>query len=136
PGAQAVAPTVERPDTEGLEKRIAQLEKQLETLSNGEAAQSAPAPKKQPARTTNNRGKGKSYKVPFDQIRSVLDTAEKKESAQLQDKRDVLVRKLQQKTAPAHAPIQDSKPAAASANTIVAAFNCYKHCSLFSDHQD
>ena len=136
PGAQAVAPTVEQPDTEGLEKRIAQLEKQLETLSNGEAASSAPAPKKQPAKTTNNRGKGKSYKVPFDQIRSVLDTAEKKERAQVQDNWEVFLRELKQKNAPAHATIQDSKPAAASADTIVAAFKYDIHCSLFLDHQE
>src|SRR5699024_2588168 len=79
---------------------------------------------------------GKSYKVPFDQIRSVLDTAEKKERAQVQDNWEVFLRELKQKNAPAHATIQDSKPAAASADTIVAAVKYDIHCSLFVDIQE
>lgn len=38
--------------------------------------------------------------------------------------------------APAHATIQDSKPAAASADTLIVAFKYEIHCSLFLDHRE
>lgn len=133
---QAASPPLEHSDTGDLEKRIAQLEKQLEAFGNREEAPSPAAPKKQANRSNNNRSKGKSYKIPADQIRSVLSAAKKSERAHVQDNWDVFLRELKQKNAPAHATIQDSKPAAASENTIVAAFKYDIHCSLFLDHQE
>src|SRR5699024_12017409 len=94
---QVASPLLEHPDTGDLEKRIAQLEKQLEAFGNREEAPSSAAPKKQVNRSNNSRGKGKSYKIPADQIRSVLSAAKKSERTHVQDNWDVFLRELKQK---------------------------------------
>ena len=43
---------------------------------------------------------------------------------------------LKKASAPAHATIQDSKPAAASNEALVVAFKYEIHCSLFLDNRE
>src|SRR5699024_429791 len=44
--------------------------------------------------------------------------------------------RLKHQHAPAHATIQDSKPAAASKEALVVAFKYEIHCSLFLEHKE
>src|SRR5699024_9080144 len=76
-----------------------------------------------------------SYKIPYERIRGVLNEAEKQALKQVQSKWASFLNKLKTVNAPAHATIQDSKPAAASAESLVVAFKYEIHCSLFLDNQ-
>ncbi len=48
----------------------------------------------------------------------------------------IFLSKLKSASAPAHATIQDSKPAAASQEALVVQFKYEIHCSLFLDNQE
>src|SRR5699024_3918041 len=93
------------------------------------------APKQQPRRQSSRSVKN-SYKIPFERIRNVLSEAQKEALKQVQSNWASFLNKLKTMNAPAHATIQDSKPAAASDDTVVVAFKYEIHCSLFLDNQD
>ncbi|WP_010648948.1 DNA polymerase III subunit gamma/tau [Oceanobacillus massiliensis] len=120
-----------------LSNKMAKLEKELTMLKQQPAAtgqaQAVPAEKRrqQPARTSKN-----GYKIPFERIRDVLGQAEKPALKQVQSQWANFLSKLKTANAPAHATIQDSKPAAASADTLVVAFKYEIHCSLFLDNRE
>src|SRR5699024_6875422 len=73
--------------------------------------------------------------IPYERIRSVLDQAKKPELLKVQQAWEQFLAQLKQTNAPAHATIQDSKPAAASGDAVVVAFKYEIHCSLFLDHK-
>ncbi|MUK88103.1 DNA polymerase III subunit gamma/tau [Ornithinibacillus sp. L9] len=118
-----------------LTNKLAQLEKQLENLkevNGGSQAQAPSEPKRRaPARASKN-----SYKIPYEKIRMVLQEAEKTALKEVQSQWAAFLNKLKTTNAPAHATIQDSKPAAASDKALVVAFKYEIHCSLFLDNRE
>ncbi|HLT55392.1 MAG TPA: DNA polymerase III subunit gamma/tau [Bacillota bacterium] len=115
-----------------MNEKLMAMERELQQLKETPAAVPAQAPKetRRPARP-----KKSSYNVPYEQIRLVLGQAEKKALTQVQSVWANFLNKLKSVNAPAHATIQDSKPAAASNDTIIVAFKYEIHCSLFLDHR-
>lgn len=116
-----------------LTSKLAELEKDIQALKQqpqGNTQQEAPKPRRQRQRTGKN-----SYKIPYERIRNVLNEAEKAALKQVQATWANFLNKLKTVNAPAHATIQDSKPVAASADSLVVAFKYEIHCSLFLDNQ-
>jgi DNA polymerase-3 subunit gamma/tau len=115
-----------------LTNRLTQLENQLNTLKQAPSApQTTSQPKRQALRTTKN-----SYKIPYEQIRQVLQEAAKSALQEVNTKWGTFLGQLKATDAPAHATIQDSKPAAASNQALVVAFRYEIHCSLFLDNRE
>ncbi|MCM3398039.1 MULTISPECIES: DNA polymerase III subunit gamma/tau [Oceanobacillus] len=133
-GEQATADV----DSEAVTKlmsKMSQLEKELTNLKQ-QPAQPVQAPAASEKRRQPARGSKNSYKIPFERIRDVLGKAEKPALKQVQSQWANFLSKLKQVNAPAHATIQDSKPAAASADSLVVAFKYEIHCSLFLDNRE
>ncbi|WP_090240639.1 DNA polymerase III subunit gamma/tau [Lentibacillus halodurans] len=118
-----------------LAGRLEQLEKELAALKESPypVKQQAPAP--EPRRQKPRAGKN-SYNIPYEKIRGVLDAAEKPMLKEVQSQWASFLDKLKSTSPPAHATIQDSKPAAASSGALVVQFKYEIHCSLFLDNQD
>lgn len=116
-----------------LNAKLRTLEKELEKVKSNPAqtTEEQPQQRRQPNRSTKN-----NYKVPYERIRHVLQEAEKEALQFVQTSWASFLTKLKTMNAPAHATIQDSKPAAASENTVVVAFKYDIHCSLFLDNQE
>ncbi|MFC4024153.1 DNA polymerase III subunit gamma/tau [Oceanobacillus longus] len=118
-----------------LSNKMAQLEKEISMLKEHPVTVAqAPAAKekrRQPTRSSKN-----GYKIPFERIRDVLGQAEKPALKQVQSQWANFLSKLKTTNAPAHATIQDSKPAAASVDTLIVAFKYEIHCSLFLDNRE
>jgi len=117
-----------------LTQKMAQLEKELTKLKEQPPANSQPAAKQE--RRTQPRSSKSSFKIPMEQIREVLKQAEKQELKQVQGNWADFLNKLKTTNAPAHATIQDSKPAAASTDALVVSFKYEIHCSLFLDNRE
>lgn len=112
-----------------LEKEITNLKQAPPQVNTGAAAQ--------PERRRTQTGKSKnSYKIPYERIRNVLKEAEKPSLKEVQSVWANFLNKLKTTSAPAHATIQDSKPAAASETSLVVAFKYEIHCSLFLDNRE
>lgn len=120
-----------------MQQKIQAMERDLEKIKEAPQAQqqanmNAAAERRRPtARNSKN-----TYKIPFDRIRDTLGKAEKKELRDVQTHWANFLNQLKTTNAPAHATIQDSKPAAASADTLIVAFKYEIHCSLFLDHRE
>lgn len=115
-----------------LTNRLAELEKKISTLQQApNTPQVSPEVRRAPARSTRN-----SYQVPYEQIRHVLQEAEKPALQQAQSEWAAFLSKLKTINAPAHATIQDSKPAAASEKALVVAFRYEIHCALFLENRE
>ncbi|GAA0608872.1 DNA polymerase III subunit gamma/tau [Virgibacillus siamensis] len=119
----------------GLLSRLEHLEKELTALKDAPASAPRQAPAAEPrrpqARATRN-----SYKIPYEKIRNVLQEAEKPALKEVQSQWAAFLNKLKSASAPAHATIQDSKPAAASQQALVVQFKYEIHCSLFLEHRE
>lgn len=115
-----------------LNQKITSLEKEIQEIKQNpvQVQHKAPVQEKKRSRTTKN-----SYNIPFERIREVLKQAEKAELKQVQTAWPNFLAKLKGMNAPAHATIQDSKPAAASNQAVVVAFKYEIHCALFMDHR-
>ncbi|MBP2078561.1 DNA polymerase III subunit gamma/tau [Oceanobacillus polygoni] len=125
-------------DSEAVTKlmnKMTQLEKELTNLKQ-QPAQTNQAPAAAEKRRQPTRASKNSYKIPFERIRDVLGKAEKPALKQVHSQWANFLSKLKQANAPAHATIQDSKPAAASTDTLVVAFKYEIHCSLFLDNRE
>ena len=116
-----------------LTQRISQLEKKLAEMSTSNAPAQAPASERR--RPAPRSGK-KTYDIPYEKIRSVLDNAEKAAVQKVRQEWANFLEQLKSMNAQAHATIQDSKPAAASQDALVVAFKYEIHCSLFLDHKE
>src|SRR5699024_9840123 len=132
------APITNAADDEQVQQlmnRIDALEKSLSKLSNAQAGQdtagSSSAPNKQP-----QRSKGKTYKIPYDRIRNVLDNAKKQALQNAHNNWARFLEELKSANAQAHATIQNSTPAAGSEDTLVVSFKYEIHCKLFLEHQE
>lgn len=115
--------------------RIEHLEKELTALKESPAAAKQPAPAKEPRRS-NPRSAKNRYNVPYEKIRRVLDAAERSILKEVQSQWASFLSQLKSTSAPAHATIQDSKPAAASSDSLVVQFKYEIHCSLFLDNRE
>src|SRR5699024_5171302 len=117
-----------------LTNKLAQLEKEINTLKERPVTATptkSSEPRKPPTRAMRN-----SYKIPYEKIRNVLQEAKKAALKEVQSEWGGFLNKLKTTNAPAHATIQDSKPAAASDKALVVAFKYEIHCSLFLDNQE
>lgn len=116
-----------------LSNRLEQLERELKTLKETPATNqpAQPEPRRAQPKQTKN-----SYKVPYEKIRYVLQEAAKPALKQVQSEWAAFLNALKKTNAPAHATIQDSKPAAASDQSLVVAFKYEIHCSLFLEHRE
>lgn len=120
-----------------LQSKMQQMEKDITILKENPSASTTPS-KQTPTerRRPNTRSSKNSYKIPYDRIRDTLGRAEKSELKNVHAHWANFLSKLKTTNAPAHATIQDSKPAAASNDTLIVAFKYEIHCSLFLDHRE
>lgn len=125
--------TIPNEDIQQLINRVNQLEKHVQELESKPATAQPTAPQR---RREPTRSRGNSYDIPYERIRSVLDQAEKSALQKVQSQWADFLDQLKRTNAPAHATIQDSKPAAASNKELVVAFKYEIHCSLFLDHRE
>ncbi|MUV37992.1 DNA-directed DNA polymerase [Lentibacillus sp. JNUCC-1] len=133
---QAAESSVDHGEIQALQNKLAKLEQQMEKLQQAPAhaqpaATPAPERRRQPARQNKN-----GYKVPYERIRHVLAEATKPNLKDVHGKWAGFLNSLKSRSAPAHATIQDSKPAAASESVLVVAFKYEIHCSLFLDNRE
>ena len=129
PNEQAVAST----DVQQLQTKVAQLEKMIKDLHTNSPAPQQSAPQRRREAPASKRN---AYPIPHDKIRGVLDEAEKTSLQRTQSQWANFLAQLKGANAPAHATIQNSKPAAASNQAVVVAFRYEIHCSLFLDHKE
>ncbi|ASK61740.1 DNA polymerase III subunit gamma/tau [Virgibacillus phasianinus] len=129
-----VNPVVNDESLQKLANKVDMLEKELEKWK-GQAPAANSAPPRE-SRRTKPRASKNSYKTPYEKIRNVLREAEKSSLKQVQSQWGSFLSSLKTANAPAHATIQDSKPAAASDKALVVAFKYEIHCSLFLDNQE
>src|SRR5699024_3689029 len=116
-----------------LTEKIERLEKELENIKQNKptpAAHAQSEPKRKQPRPPKN-----GYKIPYERIRTVLGEAKRDALKDVHKQWAAFLGALKDASAPAHATIQDSKPAAASDNTLVVAFKYDIHCSLFLDNR-
>ncbi|WP_373894493.1 DNA polymerase III subunit gamma/tau [Virgibacillus sp. CBA3643] len=118
-----------------LSNKLVQLEKELTKLKENPVESPQPTPQRE-QRRPQSRGTKNGYKIPYERIRDVLRQAEKPKLKSVQSQWANFLSKLKTTNAPAHATIQDSKPAAASDEALVVAFKYEIHCSLFLDNRD
>jgi DNA polymerase-3 subunit gamma/tau len=116
-----------------LSNRLEQLERELKTLKETPATNQPAQP--EPRRAQPRQSKN-GYKVPYEKIRHVLQEAAKPALKQVKSEWAAFLNALKKASAPAHATIQDSKPAAASDQALVVAFKYEIHCSLFLEHRE
>lgn len=120
-----------------LQSKMQQLEKDIKTLKENPPASTTPSKQTTTERRRpNTRSSKNSFKIPYDRIRDTLGRAEKSELKNVHAHWANFLSKLKTTNAPAHATIQDSKPAAASDDTLIVAFKYEIHCSLFLDHRE
>ncbi|GAA0290673.1 DNA polymerase-3 subunit gamma/tau [Gracilibacillus halotolerans] len=128
----------QQPSNAGYEKlmeRLSTLEKALEQVSSQGNQVNSPAPAQQPSRRSSSNGP-KTYKVPFERIRHVLSEATKPSLQTMKSRWPDFMDQLKQRSAPAHATVQNSQPRAASETTVIIAFRYEIHCSLALEHKE
>lgn len=116
-----------------LTEKLDKLEKELHAIKANKVSANEPVQSqatKQRTSPTKNK-----YRVPYEQIRQVLNEAEKKFLQEVHGKWTIFMNMLKQQSAPAHAILQDAKPSAASLEMLVISFKYDIHCSLALDHQ-
>ncbi|HLR02615.1 MAG TPA: DNA polymerase III subunit gamma/tau [Virgibacillus sp.] len=117
-----------------LTEKIEHLEKELDRIKQNKPQQAEQAPS-EPKRKQSRPPKN-GYKVPYEKIRAVLGEAKRDALNDVHKQWAAFLSALKEASAPAHATIQDSKPAAASDNALVVAFKYDIHCSLFLDNRE
>lgn len=117
-----------------LTNRLAGLEKELTVLRQAPVAEANA--KGEASRPMRKTAKANRFKIPYEQIRMTLNEAEKAALQEVNTKWVSFLSQLKAINAPAHATIQDSKPAAASERGLVVAFRYEIHCSLFVDNRE
>lgn len=121
---------------------VLQLKQKLDTLEKDLAALKKNPPATAEAQRSNETNKRRQpptksrFKVPYERIRQVLDTAQKDDLKKVQSQWATFMKLLKQQNAPAHATLQDAKPSAASADALIIAFKYEIHCSLAMEHRD
>ena len=113
-----------------LTERLHALEEQLANMKNEGAQQAPPKERRKPMAKQQS-----TFKVPHEQIRSVLDNASKADIVKIRNEWANFLDQLKAANPQAHATIQNTNPAAASTDAIIVAFKYEIHCSLFMDHK-
>jgi DNA polymerase-3 subunit gamma/tau len=131
---ESAAPAADSDTVIKLTSKLDQLEKEIAGLKQQSTNNQQPAPRREPKRTPSRSSKN-GFKVPYEQIRNVVQQAEKSLRKDIQGKWADFLSQLKSTNAPAHATIQDSKPVAASEEAVVTAFKYEIHCSLFLDNR-
>lgn len=116
-----------------LQNRIADLEKKLTEFVQ---APNQPVATNQNTQRPSRPRTRKSYDIPYERIRNVLGEAEKNALVQMQNHWPTFLSQLKSVNLPAHATIQNSKPVAASRDSVIVAFKYEIHCSLFLEHKE
>lgn len=114
-----------------LVQKINELENKLKELPKQVHQQQETT---QPTKKIAPAGR-KSYSIPYDRIRNILAEASKDMLKKTKAGWPSFMDSLKQKSAPAHATIQNSKPSAASDNAVILAFRYEIHCSLALEHK-
>ncbi|MBB6454382.1 DNA polymerase-3 subunit gamma/tau [Salirhabdus euzebyi] len=117
-------------------QKIEQLEKELLSLKQNQTNQKVEGPKQEDGQRTKRVNNGRKYKVPFEKIRYVLDKASKQELKNIQSQWATFMDSLKQNSPPAYAKLYNSKPRAASDQSVVLSFKYEIHCSLMLENQD
>lgn len=117
-----------------LQNRLAELEKKLTQFAQAPPTQQT-TPNQNTQRPSRARSR-KTYDVPYERIRNVLSEAEKNALIQMQNHWPTFLEQLKVVNRPAHATIQESKPVAASRDSVIVAFKYEIHCSLFLEHKE
>lgn len=131
-GEKATTQAVPAEELTQLTNRIAQLEKQLTTLSQAPKGEQQVTPKRREA----PRGSKRTFTIPYERIRAVLNSAEKAPLQKVHSNWAGFLEKLRAVNAPAHAIVKDSRPAAASSEALVVAFKYEIHCSLLLENKE
>src|SRR5699024_2918434 len=113
-----------------LTKRLHALEEQLANMKNEGVQQAPPKEQRKPMAKQQS-----TFKVPHEQIRTVLDNAGKAEIVKVRNEWANFLEQLKAANPQAHATIQHTNPAAASNDALIVAFKYEIHCSLFMDHK-
>src|SRR5699024_7360048 len=129
---QATANVANMQEVVQLQQQVANLEKKLTELAKAPREGAAQPQQARQARAPSRR---KSYDIPFDRIRHVLSEAKKAPLDRMKIHWPTFLEQLKAVNRPAHATIQDSKPVAASADTVIVSFKYEIHCSLFLEHR-
>lgn len=118
-----------------LTEKLGKLEKELRVLKEQGIKSEHPnaIPKRQQKRTPQSKS---NYKIPFERIRLTLEKAEKEHLKNVQRAWANVLQQVRAKSAPAHATLQEAKPAAASFDNLVIAFRYDIHCSLALEHRE
>lgn len=132
----AITSSVDDQQVQQLISRIDALEKSVSKLSSAQGDQGAGSGANREPKRQVQRSKGKAYKIPYEQIRSVLDNAEKQALQNARNGWARFLEELKSANAQAHATIQNSNPAAGSEDALVVAFKYEIHCKLFLEHKE
>lgn len=116
-----------------LTDKLTRLEKELAELKNNSGRS---APSRRETRQPSQRPAKSTFKIPYEKIRTVLAEAERSALQETTTNWATFLTQLKNTSAPAHAKIVDSKPAAASSTALVVAFKYEIHCSLFLDNKE
>ncbi|MFT8363860.1 MAG: DNA polymerase III subunit gamma/tau [Sporolactobacillus sp.] len=133
------AVTDERADTSHLEKRIAALERRLQSLgehpSTATVYQSAdePAAFTRPAPHSKRSG---DLKIPVQAINHILQQATKADLADVRHAWATVMTKIRAQNVAAHAWLIDSTPVASSPEAVVQAFKHDFHCQMVTENKN
>ena len=124
--------TVDEQKMMDLTSRINQLEQTIKNMQSQTTEQPVAPRRKQQMRKSSKP----TYQVPMEQIKNVLDVAEKSALQQIVSSWADFLNQIKSISAPAHATIQNSKPVAASHDTVIVAFKYEIQCSVFLEHRE
>lgn len=126
-------PATPAEDTAVLQRQVAQLEKALNQLKEqGVQVKQESSPVKETKRRTN---RGSGYKIPYEKIRRTLSEATKEDIQNVKQNWANFMDQLKRNSPPAHAKLVDSKPRAASGESLIISFRYEIHCSLVMENQ-
>src|SRR5699024_4758934 len=116
-----------------LTDKLTRLEKELAELKNNPGRS---APPRRETRQPAQRPANSTLKITYEKSRTVLAEAERSALQETTTNWATFLTQLKNTSAPAHAKIVDSKPAAASSTALVVAFKYEIHCSLYLDNKE
>lgn len=137
--SQPISESVENPASsiqlQQLTDQVARMERELTQMKNNPQAPSGNNETREPRRTQQRTTKN-TFRIPYEKIRLVLQDASRPALQAVSSEWANFLTQLKQTSAPAHAKIVDSKPAAASESALIIAFKYDIHCSLFLDNKE
>ncbi|QHS23859.1 DNA polymerase III subunit gamma/tau [Virgibacillus sp. MSP4-1] len=117
-------------------QKLEQLEKELNTIKQSGVSAQSEKPKASEGRSQRRPSSGRKYRIPYDRIRNVLNDASKAELKNIMNHWATFMDSLKQDSPPAYAKLINSKPRAASNDSLVLSFKYEIHCSLMLENQE